>query len=279
MRTHLARRTARGGRAGVTILETVMAMSMVVLMGATLIQALEGTQELAVGNNGRAALEMQADQALEEVVADLRSSGRIELDGLLYPYVFDGGLPAPAFAIHEHAPAEENERPGAPGFGPDREIVFRMPLMEERPLVNTTPAALMNHPDPAQRVPARFYPIDSGDADDPGVIGDGTVYWQPTPALDPATGELRWSEREVSFTVVTGQDGINALVRREDAGAARIVARHVERVIFDTPESSGYEIPGDSIRVRIYFRRVEPNGTVSRTRREAVVRLRNSDRE
>lgn len=286
MRSLARPRPARPSRAGVTILETVMAMSMVVLMGATLVQALEGTQELAVGNNGRAALEMQADRALQDVVAELRASGRVELGSLTYPYVFEGGQAEPAFDVHEHDPAVENERPGEAGFGPDREIVFRRPLLEERPFVNTTPAALMTHADPEQRVPARFVPIDPADAGDPGVVGGESVYWQPTPALDPATGELLWSALEISFTLETREDGINALVRREydlDAGTfaagERVLARHVERVLFDTPESSGHEIPGDSVRVRLFFRRVEPNGTVSRTQREAVVRLRNSDRE
>lgn len=268
----------RRSRRGVTILETVMAMSMVVLMGATLIQALEGTQELAVGNNGRAALEMQADRALEEVIAELRGSGRIELSGVQYPHVFEGGVPDPLLAEHEHEPAVENDEPGEPGFGLDREIVFRLPRTEDRPLRNLTSAAEM-----AAGEPARFQPIDPEDLGD--FAGD-LIYWQSTPALDPLSGALLWADEEVSLTLVTGVDGINALVRRRYdlaagafVGGESIVARHVERVVFDTPETCGYQIPGDSVRVRLFFRRVEPNGTVSRTRREAVVRLRNSDRE
>ena len=88
-------------------------------------------------------------------------------------------------------------------------------------------------------------------------------------------GSLMWGADEISFVVVTRADGINYLERRVNAGTPRVVGHHVERMVIDTAESSGFAIPLDSIRVRLFFRRTDTNGHLMRYRNEAVVALRN----
>ena len=94
------------------------------------------------------------------------------------------------------------------------------------------------------------------------------------PDLD-ANGDLLWSANEMSLVVNTRADGINYLEQRTDGGAPRVLARDVERVVFDDAESSGFQIPLGSVRVRLFFRRTDTRGTLIRYRNEAVVNLRN----
>lgn len=96
------------------------------------------------------------------------------------------------------------------------------------------------------------------------------------PDYDPATG-LDWSADEVSYVLMTRADGVNYLERRVNAGNARRVARDVERVVFDTPESSGWspDVPLGSVRVRLFLRTRDSQGMLYRDSREVVVKLRN----
>ena len=94
------------------------------------------------------------------------------------------------------------------------------------------------------------------------------------PDLD-GNGDLLWSANETSLVVNTRADGLNYLERRTDAGAPVVLARDVERVVFDNAASSGFQIPLGSVRVRLFFRRTDSRGTLLRYRNEAVVNLRN----
>jgi len=90
-----------------------------------------------------------------------------------------------------------------------------------------------------------------------------------------AAGELEWSVDEVSFVVNTRADGINYLEQRTNAGDPQVIARHVERVVFDDAESSGFQIPLGTVRARLFFRIIDGQGNLIRYRTEAVVNLRN----
>jgi len=94
------------------------------------------------------------------------------------------------------------------------------------------------------------------------------------PDFDGA-GDLVWGAREISYVLVTGTDGVNALERRTNDGARRVVARNVERVLFDDITTSNFELPLDAIRVRLWFRVPDGNGGELRHRVEATTRLRN----
>ena len=90
-----------------------------------------------------------------------------------------------------------------------------------------------------------------------------------------AAGELLWSPREISYVLVTAPDGVNQLERRVDGRTQRVLARHVERMLFDDTLSSGFEVPLGSIRVRLWFRLPSVDGGWYRHRVEATVGLRN----
>ena len=94
------------------------------------------------------------------------------------------------------------------------------------------------------------------------------------PDID-GSGMLVWGGDEVSYIVVTGPDGVNVLERRTNGGNPLPVARHVERIVFDDAESSGFTVPLRSIRVRIDFRDRDSEGRAYRHSREFTVRLRN----
>ncbi|HKX45398.1 MAG TPA: hypothetical protein VJP77_01735 [Planctomycetota bacterium] len=102
--------------------------------------------------------------------------------------------------------------------------------------------------------------------------GDGA------PDIDDDTGMLVWNGAvEISYTLVTLQDGTNVLQRRVTGDTPRTIARGVERLRFDTPETAGFQIPLGTVRVRLWFRTTDGTGTEHRTTAEAVVRLRNGD--
>ena len=222
---------SRARRAGFTLLETSISVTLVLLMSGALVMAMQNMQGLAVGNNNRSALDMMADEALEEMVEDLRQSGEVTVGGLDYPYVFDGGAADGIdFPNHVHPPAVNAAGAGDNDFGPDREIVFVRPA--------------------------------DADGDQRPDIGVG--------------GALIWDVNEFSYVVVTRADGVNTLERRINGAQPRVVGRFVERLVVDTAASSGFQIPLGSVRIRIFFRQFDEGGTLMRTTREAVVRLRNS---
>jgi hypothetical protein len=88
-------------------------------------------------------------------------------------------------------------------------------------------------------------------------------------------GELLWSARELGYALVTAADGVNQLERRVDGRTQRVLARHVERVLFDDILSSGFELPLGALRVRLWFRLPDGNGGWFRHHTEATVGLRN----
>jgi prepilin-type N-terminal cleavage/methylation domain-containing protein len=97
--------------------------------------------------------------------------------------------------------------------------------------------------------------------------GDGA------PDLDE-DGELAWSPMEISYTLMT-RAGTNYLERTVDFGEPDQIGAHVERIVFDTPESSGWAIPLGSVRLQIFLRMRDPNGALYRYMNSVVLSLRN----
>ncbi len=223
----LRRTSARGG---FTLLEATFATALMMLVFTGLASAIRSMQNLAHTAKERGAIQTDGQDALVEILRDLRRSGIVMSGGIRYPVVFDGGDAGPAHPDHSHQPATKNGAPGDEDAGPDRSILFLLPL----------------------------------DAD-----GDRR------PDVD-ANGELLWDWTVFSYVLVTGPDGINRLERRSDGSAPRVVARFIERIVFDDAGSSGFEIPLGSVRVRLLFRKVDASGQVQRFTTEAIVTLRNS---
>jgi prepilin-type N-terminal cleavage/methylation domain-containing protein len=88
-------------------------------------------------------------------------------------------------------------------------------------------------------------------------------------------GALIWDAAEISYRLTTRADGVNYLERLTDGANPRMIAHHVERIVFDDDESSGFAIPLGSIRVRIWMRDVDGTGQVQRYFAETVVALTN----
>lgn len=216
-------------RNGFSLFEMIISVSLMAMLSGMLIESLANLRSSTIFSENKSSLQVMADKALVEMITELRRSGERSNVGKDYPYVFEGGAPAPAFVLHAHAPAGGTSEAGDNDFGLDNEVVFLMPA----------------------------------DAN-----ADGR------PDID-GNGDLDWSADEISYTVVTRADGINYLERRENALNPTIVGHHVERMVIDTSESSGFEIPLESIRIRLFFRRTDSNGYLVRYSNEAVVALRN----
>lgn len=217
-------------RGGFTLLEASFATALLMLVFTGLASAIRSMQNLAHTARERGAIQTEGQDALVEILRDLRRSGIVMSGGIRYPVVFDGGDAGPAHPDHTHQPASKSGEPGDEDAGQDRSILFLLPR----------------------------------DAD-----GDRR------PDVD-ANGELIWDWTVFSYVLVTGPDGINRLERRSDGAQPRVLARSIERIVFDDAGSSGFEIPLGSVRVRLFFRRVDASGQVQRFTTEAIVTLRNT---
>lgn len=71
------------------------------------------------------------------------------------------------------------------------------------------------------------------------------------PDLDAAMEAIDWNPVEVSYVLLPDGDGSNVLVRREDGGNDRVMARGVRRFVVDDALTSGFAFPLDVLRVGI----------------------------
>jgi len=104
--------------------------------------------------------------------------------------------------------------------------------------------------------------------DGPGSFGNDV------PDID-ANANLIWDAAEFSYVLITGVDGINYLQRRVDGAAPVTIASNVERVVFDDNPNSGFTLPVNTIRVRLYFRKTDAQGVLHRYFAEQIIKLRN----
>lgn len=267
MRTHLNR---SAGRAGFTLLEMVIGVTILAIIARMLIGATAATSRLTTTGNIHALAQQRGEKAMKRILADLRISGEQVVDGRTFPYVFDDGVAAAPFAAYSYAPAPQTALPTEADFGVMRSIVLCRPTDldgDGRPEIDAN----------ADGVPEL-------DGDGDGIPTDSAAdtagLWDPNAAdIDPST-RLVWDHVTVAYVVTTGPTGENELVRLEDNGnvASEVVARGVERIQFDTPQSAianGEILPLGSVRVRIFFRISDSEGHVYRSSNEALVRLRN----
>jgi hypothetical protein len=75
--------------------------------------------------------------------------------------------------------------------------------------------------------------------------------------------------------LVTAADGVNELQRRVNGASPTVLARGVERILFDTSAIDPVGVPVRAVRVRLWLRLPDVEGTVHRHFAEAVVRLQN----
>ncbi len=256
------------GASGFTLLEMVISVTVIAVLAKMLILSSEASSTMTSVGNMEARILTSGEKAMERIVRDLRMSGAESLNGRDYPYVYDGGLAADGFGAYAYAPAAMAAQPGEPDFGVMRSIVL------------CVPADLDGNGRPEIDADGNGIPELDGDGD--GVPTDGAAdiagLWDPAQATVHAESRLVWDHSDIAYKVVTGPTGENQLVRMVSNGAegTEVLARGVERIQFDTPASAGFTIPTGSVRVRIFFRVTDEEGHIYRSRREAIVRPRNS---
>ncbi len=264
----LAPNTARQ-RTGSTLLEMIIGVTILAVLAQMLIGASTASSAVTEVGNIEGEVFRQSERAMSRILGDLRSSGFVEMEGREYPHVFEGGDAGAGFEDHDHVPGPMAAAPGDADFGVMRSIVLCLPSDldgDGRPELDAdndgTPELDRNR--------------DGVPTDD---LLDVGRLWHPSLASIHPDTRLVWSHADVSYQVTaTGPGGENELVRVVGGvGSERtVLARGVERVQFDTSESSGFTIPGGTVRVRLFFRVRGSDGKVYRSQLESTVRLRNS---
>ena len=241
----------RGSRAGFTLLELTISATILFLLAAMMVEAVDQIGALGRAGGTAARLQMGAEDALSRITTDLRRSAFVTANGKTYPYLFLDGAVDPTFANHAHAPAAEHAEPGEPDAGPNREIVLAQPAF----------VSVAQGDDGQNYAP---------DAVPPDVT---VVKVYDVPSIQ-ANGSATWSAEEISYVLVTANDGVNELQRRVDGVTQAVLARGVERVLFET-NTLDLAVPQRAVRARLWLRLPDGEGTVHRHFGEAVVRLQN----
>lgn len=250
--------------AGFTIIEMAVSTSVLGAFALLLVGTGDVGSSMAEMGNAKARMHQQSQKAMNRILEDLRLTAFVTLDGQELPHVFDDGFPDAGFEDFEYVPGAVTAAPGSVGLGPMRSIILAMPSDldgDERPEIDAD----------GNGIPE----IDgNGDGVHTDSIADIDGLWDPNEVvIDPST-RLCWSRDQVAYIVTpTGPDGENELVRvvGDINGPREVLARGVERVQFDTPESSGFAIPTETIRVTIHFRLTAADGVVYRSTYESRV--------
>ncbi len=229
----------RTSTSGFSVVELAIGVAVLLVLGLGLAQSMDSLRSSTITGSVDGQLQIMAEKAIATIVGDLKRSGFVDPDGTPHPYLFVDGAASAPYAIHAHAPAVHTAINGEADFGPNREIAFLEPL------------------DADDRDPLTVVPTPDGI---PDIDADGQLVWDPIPR---------------SYVVVTDADGVNVLQRRVNAGTPTIIARNVERIAFDDNATSGFQVPLDAIRVRIWLRDRDSEGALHHYFGEAVVKLRN----
>lgn len=233
----MRRPTTRSLTCGMTLVELAVGLLALGTLVLAVSRSLASMRQLTLTGKTETRAQEQARRAADRIVDDLRRAGVVTLGALSYPHAFEGGAPEPGY---DAAGLIAHE------LAPKEAQVGDLDYGDDRELLFVLPA----------------------DAD-----GDRQ------PDIDPSTGQLVWdATTEVAYVRVRLSDGTNALERRTSDGSRRIVARGVERVVFETADMVPTPDPPldlDTVRVRLFLRTRSSDGTVHRSRRDIVVKMRN----
>lgn len=255
-------------RDGFTLVEMVIGVTILAVIARLLVGASEASSSMTELGNIEGEVFRQGERALGSILDDLRRSGYVTVDGKAYPHLYDAGVAGPGFEAYAYQPGPQAAVATDPDFGVVRSIVLCLPSdldNDGRPELDAD----------GDGTPELDADGDGTPTDDPTDVGG---LWDPFENTIHPDTRVVWSHQDVGYVVTaTGPGGENELVRLVDGGAGgrKVLARHVERVQFDTPATAGFTIPGGTVRVRIFFRVPDSQGRVYRSRTEATVRLRN----
>jgi type II secretory pathway pseudopilin PulG len=120
-------RTRTAARAGFALLELMIGALILLLLVGTLTQSLRSISQGSKSVDLDSQLQWEAERALRSIIASLKPSGFVTVDGNSFPYLFEDGNATGAYAASAHAPALHTAEAGDADFGPNREIVFVQP--------------------------------------------------------------------------------------------------------------------------------------------------------
>jgi len=95
------------------------------------------------------------------------------------------------------------------------------------------------------------------------------------PAQTAAAVQVGVTRHLQSSYVVVTEGGVNYLQRRTNGVQPQTIVSNVERVAFDDTTTSGFVVPLDAIRVRVWFRAEDQTGLAHRYFVETTIKLRN----
>ena len=249
---------------GFSLVEMSIALLVLLLVSGALLSATEGMGRSSSSGRARSRLQQEGAEALLAIQGDLFRSGYVRVQERDYPYVFDGGIAEPPFEVHGHPPPTGADYDKARGL---REIVLVLPADLDR---DGRPDRDGDR-DGVPELDGNGDGLATDEADDVDGLWDPLAH-----DIDPTTGVV-WSQREVSYVVSTDPDGRDALYRRIDGlpEGARRVARGVVALRIDTPASSGFTLPLDTVQVHLELRDADRLGAEHVQQFETLVRLRN----
>ncbi len=222
-------------RGGFSVLEMMIAVTLLSLLAGSLTMVIVRMRSIAVSSSSQSALQDSAERAMRLIVGDLSRSGALTLPG---PVVYPGLFDDGAAV----APFAMHAHPAA------------------------AHQAVAGDPDFGPSTEIVF--VLPQESDPPGTYGNDV------PDID-AGANLIWDSAEFSYVLVTGVDGINYLQRCTDAANPVTIASNVERVVFENNSMPGVVLPVDSVRVRMFFRKLDSSGVLHRYSAEQIVKLRN----
>ncbi|MCY2961109.1 MAG: hypothetical protein NTY35_13190 [Planctomycetota bacterium] len=244
---------------GLGLVEVTISATILFILAASMVESVG--QVAALGRTGsvEGRLQQGAQDAIRRITGDLKAAAFVSANGKSYPYLFVDGEANVSFAEHDHAEAVENAEDDDPDFGPNREIVFVRPSF----------APVAQDPD---GVNWDLVDEDGEPVDLPQGLEVVKRYEFPVIGADGTSG---FQEEELSYVLVTAADGVNELQRRRDGESPEVIARGVERLVFDTSSTDPVGVPVGAVRVRLWLRLRDEMGTVHRHSAETVVRLQN----
>lgn len=223
-------------RSGFTLVEMMIGSTILLLLAGSVWETLNGMKQITIVGTVDTHLQKQVEKAMTAISTDLRTSGRVDEAGIVFPYSFGGGIPD-----EDHDPEDWHTHQLASKTGDsdkdedaqqDRDIILLLPQ----------------------------------DSDANGV-----------PDVDPLDGELIWDTNTISYSVRTQADGVNVLTRKQGAGSPVVVARNVERAVFEVFGDAGAGLLVDQVRVTLYFKDFDQDGRAYRQRLTSIFRMRNGE--
>lgn len=261
-------RALHPSRAGVSLIEVVLAASLLTLLARALVESANSMSLVTSRGSIRALLQVEGQKAVRALIDDLGSSSIRVVNGKSFPYTFDDAEAAFPFAAHTHSPPSMEAVTGDADFGILREIVF------------VRPADLDADGRPDMDTDLNGVPELDGDGDGARSesFDDLNGIWIPADNTVDSESGVVWPHTEWSYVLTTRADGINCLQRRMDGdpASAKTIATHVERIQVDTAATCQWTIPLDSVRVQIFFRRRDERGVLFRYTAQVVVAIKNA---